>query len=250
MNRLKRNAVVVSAIILAGAGLAGATIETFEFSGTIRSVLDDSKILDGIDKGTAFKGSYWIDTDKLKEIRKTLQRESVSVASKDKISIKDASYLYRLLEADENAFGMEVSIGDIVFTSGSKRNAQINSYVNKTQEAMNLYAYADTAGDNAIQYVSLSFNATNNALKLKSNPLLIEGVDLTDKSISTSLTYLDYNRSDDMKSYTYGYATGSLDSFTSGASVTPEPGTLAILIFGGGVLIFRHKRKNKLAFIK
>lgn len=232
MNRLLRTTAIVCAVLPAVVKPAGATIETFAFSGTIKNVHDKSSLLGGIKKGIGFTGSYWIDTEKLKEIQNSLNQKN--------------SYTYRLFEGDEDAIGMKVVIGEKVFASGSKQNSRITSYSNTHNESCTLYAYADTQSGNAIEYLALSFSGKKNALSLQTDPLLLDGVDLDDKNISATMTYLDYDRSNNGKSNTYGYSTGALGSHTHvGSSVTPEPGTMFLLILGGGVLMFRHKRRKQ-----
>lgn len=235
MNRLQRTTVAFCATVLVFTGLAGATIETFKFSGTVGNVHDKTGMFEGIEKGTEFTGSYWIDTEKIKEIQNSLARKN--------------SYAYSLFEGDEEAFGMKVAVGDTIFVSGSKQNARITSYSNKNQESFSLCAYADTENSRSTKYVALSFSGKKNALGLDSDPLLLDGADLKDKNISATMTYLDYHSDTRKKgnSFSYAYATGALGSFrnVTGGGPTPEPGTLAILFLGGGVLVLRHKRKQK-----
>lgn len=233
MNRLQRTMVIVCAMTPVFANLAGATIVTFEFSGTIENVYDKSSRIEGIEKGTDFRGSYWIDTEKIKEIQNSLRGNS--------------SYSYRLFSGDENAFGMTVTLGQRVFTSGSKQDARMTSYSSGKNESFSLYAYADTANSNSMNYLALSFSGKQNALRLESDPLLLDGVDVADKNVSAAMTYLDYARSDNGRNCSYSYATGGLGSFagTGGGGAVPEPGTLAILVCGGGALLYRHNRKNQ-----
>lgn len=241
VNRLKRTATIIFVIVSAVTSLADATIETFEFTGTINNVHGHSHALTGVDKETEFKGTYWFDTEKLKEIQSSLTRKN--------------SYVYNLFVGDNEAFGLTMTIGDMTFTSGSERNARIISYSRNKQERFYVTAYADGDNSRSMEYVTLSLTGKNNALGLKSDPLLLDGADMDDKKVTATMTYLNShaeNRFQETfgnrgRSFTYTYATGDLTSFAhiGGGGSTPEPATLAILIFGGGVIVFRRTRKTR-----
>ena len=233
MRRLKRTTLTLCTIVLAGTSLAGAAIEVFDFSGTIQHTQDRQNLLGGVDKGTEFRGTYWIDTDKLNEVQNSLRQKK--------------SYESILFEGDDCAFGMTVMIGEYTFTSGGSSNpATITSLSHKKQDSYTVYAYAGEPGNTSTEYVGLSITAKGGTLNLNSDPLLIEGVDLNDKHVKGNLTFVHNDNQFRGKSHGYAYAVGEMDSFSHirSGGTTPEPGTLALLVFGGSVLFYRHKRKQ------
>ncbi len=225
--------VILCAAVPALAGRVSATIETFEFSGTIRSAFDFSTALSAVDTGMQFKGSYWLDTEKLNSVQKSLS--------------KGKPFVQSLFEGDADAFGMTVTIGDRLFSTNGKQTVQITSNANKKEDSFSLCAYSDSSKH---EYVTLSFSGKGNALHLQDDPLLLAGVDVNDKKISGSMTYENYDCDLSWKGFdmTCTYAKGDIGSFTHiNGAATPEPATLAILAFGGGALLFRRVRNGRTA---
>jgi len=241
MNRLYRTVVVFCAVVPMFASQADATIETFEFAGTLTNVYDHFHAPAGMDKKTEFKGSYWLDTEKLKSVRESLARGH--------------SFVDSLFEGDAAAFGMTVTVGNRTFTSGSEQNARITSSSDHKKESFTISVHGDSHNTHGMEYITLSFTGRDNALNLISDPLLLGGVDLSHKKISASMTYQVYDAEASHKGnrFTNAYTQGDLESFTHTGGViqsgemTPEPGTLAILFLGGGAIFFRRTRKKRAA---
>jgi hypothetical protein len=245
MYRLTRTTVTLFVAVSAITSLADATIETFDFSGAIQNVYGHShaRTSTSFDKGTEFKGSYWFDTEKLKTVENSLFRGK-------------SPFVYNLFLGDEDAFGMQVTIGDVTFTSGSRQDARIISYSNGKKESFRVYAYGDRVNPGAMEYITLSFTGKNGALGLESDPLLLGGVNLDDKKVSATMTYLCYDdtnkrHNDDFSrcgqnGFSCAYAGGALGSFAyvGGGSHAPEPGTITILVLGGSAILFRRARKK------
>lgn len=240
MNRLYRTVVVFCAVVPVFASQADATIETFEFAGTLTNVYDHFHALAGMDKKTEFKGSYWLDTEKLKSVRESLARGHSLVDS---------------LFEGAAAFGMTVTVGNRMFTSGSEQNARITSSSDHKKDTFTICVHGDSHKTRGMEHITLSFTGRDNALNLVSDPLLLGGVDLDHKKISASMTYQVCNAEASHKgnSFTNAYTHGTLESFTHTGGViqsgemTPEPGTLAILFLGGGAIFFRRTRKKRAA---
>ncbi|MBN1943668.1 MAG: PEP-CTERM sorting domain-containing protein [Phycisphaerae bacterium] len=260
MRGLQRTCLFFCAGVLAAAGAAGAAVEKFDFSGTLQGVHDKAGLLGNVSKGTPFKGSYWFDKDKLREIQSSLAEKN--------------SHAMKLFEGDENAFGLTLTIGEMVFTSGGRQNAQIASILSKGRESARIAGVASEGKQNAqiasisrgnhewftistqaevgnaLQSVTLSFTGKDGLLGLETDPLLQKGAKLDDKNISAVLTFMhqeDARKGKSMDTHVTGDVRSHVPVGGGDGGTTPEPATVTLLALGAGMIFFRRTQKKRSA---